>query len=76
MKKRSKQVKWNSKSIHLLRSHMGMTQQEMAVKLGIRQQTVSDWETGMYEPRGTSNTLLNIIAERTGFTYETAKDQG
>lgn len=76
MKKRTKQVKWNSKSIHSLRGHMEMTQQEMALELGIRQQTVSDWETGMYEPRGTSNTLLNIIAERTGFIYETGKDKG
>jgi len=38
--------------------------------MGIRQQTVSEWETGQYQPRGPSATLLNIIAERAGFTYE------
>ena len=32
-------------------------------KLGIRQQTVSEWETGAYLPRGGSLTLLNMIAE-------------
>jgi len=46
-----------------------MTQQEMAAQLGTRQQTISEWEKGLYRPRGTSNTLLNIVAERSGFRY-------
>ena len=49
---------------------MGLTQQELADELGARQQTISEWETGMYQPRGTSATLLNIIAERAGFEYK------
>ena len=75
MKNKEKQGKWNRYTVHYLRNHMGMTQQEMAQELGIRQQTISDWETGMYRPRGPSNTLLNIIAERTGFTYESENEQ-
>jgi len=43
----------------------------MARELGTRQQTVSEWETGRYRPRGTSARLLAIIAERAGFEYET-----
>jgi hypothetical protein len=43
----------------------------MAAELGTRQQTVSEWETGLYRPRGGSVRLLTIIAERAGFEYET-----
>ena len=46
-----------------------MTQQELADELGTRQQTISEWETGMYRPRGASATLLSIIAERANFDY-------
>ena len=55
-----------------LRQHLGLTQRELAERLGIRQQTVSEWETGMYKPRGASITLLSIIAERAKFEYQAA----
>lgn len=51
-----------------------MTQQEMAEELGTRQQTISEWETGMYSPRGTSSTVLSIIAERSGFKYRVRRE--
>ena len=57
-----------------MRRHLGLTQAKLAEELGIRQQTISEWETGMYQPRGTSATLLNIIAERSGFDYK-AKEE-
>lgn len=53
-----------------MRKHMGLTQQELANELGTRQQTISEWETGMYRPRGASSTLLTIIAERSAFEYD------
>ena len=43
----------------------------MADELGTRQQTVSEWETSLYRPRGASARLLTIVAERAGFEYET-----
>jgi len=43
---------------------MGLTQRKLADRLGTRQQTISEWETGMYRPRGASATLLSIVAER------------
>ena len=49
---------------------LGLSQQQMAAELGTRQQTVSEWETGLYRPRGASARLLTIIAERAGFQYE------
>ena len=64
--------RWESQSIQSLRKHLGMSQQSMAESLGVRQQTISDWETGMYEPRGASVTLLSIVAEKADFKY-TAK---
>jgi DNA-binding transcriptional regulator YiaG len=51
---------------------MRLTQSKLAEELGTRQQTISEWETGMYRPRGTSVTLLTLVAERSGFKY-TAK---
>ncbi len=66
---KQKSIHWNSERVRGLRSHLGMTQQELAEELGTRQQTISEWETGMYSPRGTSSTVLSIIAERSGFKY-------
>jgi DNA-binding transcriptional regulator YiaG len=62
-------TKWDQESIQALRQHLGLTQQEMAEQLGTRQQTISEWETGMYMPRGASATLLSLVAERARFKY-------
>jgi len=64
------QGQWDSRRIQNLRRHLGLTQHQMADRLGVRQQTISEWETGMYQPRGASSTLLSIIAEQAGFKYE------
>ena len=64
------QGQWDSRRIQNLRRHLGLTQHQMADRLGIRQQTISEWETGMYQPRGASSTLLSIIAEQARFQYE------
>jgi DNA-binding transcriptional regulator YiaG len=61
---------WERKDIQALRRHMGLTQTELSERLGIRQQTVSEWETGMYRPRGASATLLSMIAEQAKFKYK------
>jgi DNA-binding transcriptional regulator YiaG len=61
---------WNKERIQALRQHLGLTQQEMADQLGTRQQTISEWETGMYQPRGASATLLSMVAEKAQFKYE------
>jgi DNA-binding transcriptional regulator YiaG len=67
--KEKKRREWDSGRVRALREHMGLTQQEMADQLGTRQQTISEWETGMYQPRGASSTLLAMVAERAGFAY-------
>ena len=67
--KRAPKVHWEANSIRKLRRHMEMTQQQMSDELGIRQQTVSDWELGYHRPRGGMTRLLTIVAERAGFAY-------
>ena len=61
---------WDGKRVQALRRHLELTQHQMAERLGTRQQTISEWETGMYEPRGASSTLLSIIAEQAKFEYQ------
>lgn len=61
--------RWDRQRIKALRRHLGLSQDELALELGMRQQTVSEWETGRYEPRGGSAKLLTLIAERAEFEY-------
>jgi DNA-binding transcriptional regulator YiaG len=70
MAKRKRKVAWDAGRIHGLRGHLGLTQAQMAEEMGTRQQTISEWETGQYKPRGTSAQLLTLTAERAGFVYE------
>ena len=65
-----KRPQWDSQHIRTLRRHLGLTQREMADTLGTRQQTISEWEKGMYKPRGASATLLSIVAEQAQFEYQ------
>ncbi|MFH1381555.1 MAG: helix-turn-helix domain-containing protein [Chloroflexota bacterium] len=71
MVRRKNLLAWDDERVKALRRHLGLTQQEMADQLGTRQQTISEWEKAMYQPRGASATLLSIVAERAGFKYET-----
>jgi len=65
----ARKISWDSQRIQDLRRHLGLTQRELAERLGTRQQTISEWETGMYQPRGASATLLSIVAEQSKFKY-------
>lgn len=67
---------WNDDSIKALREHLGLTQAQMAKELGTRQQTISEWEVGMYKPRGGMARLLTIVAERANFAYKPGSDTG
>ncbi|TEU16754.1 MAG: helix-turn-helix domain-containing protein [Dehalococcoidia bacterium] len=69
-RRKKKKRQWSKEEIRALRQHLNLTQMKLADELGTRQQTISEWEKGLYRPRGASATLLNIIAERSGFTYK------
>jgi DNA-binding XRE family transcriptional regulator len=64
-------VKWQGELVKGLRRHLGMTQSEFADKLGVRQQTVSDWENNAYDPRRAMSKYLTLVAEQAGFRYTT-----
>ena len=70
MVQKRKKVDWDGQQVRALRQHLKLTQVKLADELGTRQQTISEWETGMYKPRGTSATLLTLVAERSGFKYK------
>ena len=61
--------RWDADAVRRLRRHLRLSQGRLAEELGTRQQTVSEWETGQYRPRGASAKLLGIVAERAGFEY-------
>ncbi len=68
-RKRPPNEPWTADRIAALRASLGLTQTGFAEELGVRQQTVSEWETGRYEPRGASAKLLGMLAERAA-TYD------
>lgn len=75
MKQKRQRLAWDSQQIRALRQHLQLTQEEMAAELGTRQQTISEWERGLYQPRGASATLLTIVAERARFPYKAEPGQ-
>lgn len=65
---------WDAERVRALRRRLGLSQSELARELGVRQQTVSEWETAAYRPRGASAKLLTLVAERAGFGYDPSPD--
>jgi DNA-binding XRE family transcriptional regulator len=62
-------VAWDGDLVKALRLHMGLNQAQLAEELGVRQQTVSEWETGIYIPSRATCKYLSLVAERAGFRY-------
>jgi len=60
---------WDADRIRALRERLGLSQRQLADELGVRQQTVSEWETGVYRPRGASLRVLRMVAERAPIPY-------
>ena len=58
---------WAASDVRRLRGHLGDTQAQFADRLGTRQQTVSEWETGSSRPRRMARRLLHLVAEERGF---------
>lgn len=62
---------WTGEQIKSLREFAGWSQQELANRLQVRQQTISDWEVGHHHARRSMNRLFQIVAEEVGFPYQT-----
>jgi DNA-binding XRE family transcriptional regulator len=62
-------ILWDSDLIKGLRQYLGLSQAQFAEQLGVRQQTISEWETGMYAPSRATRKYLTLVAEQAGFSY-------
>lgn len=65
---------WTANKIKELREFAGWTQQELADRMGVRQQTISEWETGLHQPRYSTSKHLNLIAREVNFPYQLKDD--
>lgn len=54
-------MSWNRHTIRQLRLRLGMTQAQLSRHLGCRQQTISEWEQGLYEPANAYGKLLDQL---------------
>lgn len=62
---------WTGQQIKTMREFAGWSQQELADRLAVRQQTISDWEVGNHTARRAMSKMLQMIAEEIGFLYKT-----
>lgn len=62
-------VIWNGELVKALRLHMKLTQNQLADEMGVRQQTVSEWEKGVYRPTRATSKHLMLVADQSGFPY-------
>ncbi len=62
---------WSAEEIKALREYAGWSQQQLANRLGVRQQTVSDWELGIHTSRRSMGKLLRMVAETIDYPYLT-----
>jgi len=53
---------WTPGQIKQLRKDLGVSQGELAKRMGVRQATISDWETGKQSPSPMARRLLDRIA--------------
>jgi DNA-binding transcriptional regulator YiaG len=71
---RPESIAWDGQQIRALREFMGLTQRQMADELAVRQQTISEWETGQHVPHRSTQKTLTMVAERAGFSYQSNGD--
>jgi DNA-binding transcriptional regulator YiaG len=74
VRKEGNSYRWGSESLKALREHLGASQADLAKLLGVRQQTVSEWETGMYAPTRARSNHLTLVAERADFPFKSSDD--
>lgn len=68
-------IQWDGVEIRALRAHMSLNQSGFADVLGVRQQTVSEWEKSAYLPTRATARHLTRVAEEAGFFNASPDDQ-
>ena len=64
------EIAWDRMAIKALRKHMNLTQAQFAETLGVRRQTVSEWENGVYLPDRSTLKHLELVAEKEAFQVQ------
>jgi DNA-binding transcriptional regulator YiaG len=60
-------IQWDQSAIRALRKHMHLTQAQFADAIGVRRQTISEWENGVYIPDRSTMKHLGLVAEKADF---------
>jgi DNA-binding transcriptional regulator YiaG len=60
-------IKWDQAAIRALRLHLNLTQSQFAEAMGVRRQTISEWENGVYAPDRSTMKHLGLVAETSAF---------
>jgi DNA-binding transcriptional regulator YiaG len=60
-------IQWDPAAIRALRMHMSCTQSQFAEAMGVRRQTISEWENGVYLPDRSTMKHLGLVAEKEAF---------
>ncbi|MEO1388657.1 MAG: helix-turn-helix transcriptional regulator [Cyanobacteria bacterium J06634_6] len=67
VQKKDGEIAWNADAIKALRTYQKLNQAQFASELGVRRETVSEWENNKYEPDRSKCKLLNMIAKQADF---------
>ncbi|NMF85882.1 helix-turn-helix transcriptional regulator [Nodosilinea sp. P-1105] len=66
------EITWDASSIKTLRAFQGLSQERFANELGVRRETVSEWENSKYEPDRSKCKLLSLLAKQANFPEPSA----
>lgn len=61
------EIIWKADVIKALRHYKGLNQEQFASELGVRRETVSEWENSKYEPDRSRCKLLSLLAKQVNF---------
>lgn len=73
VRKEGDTILWNGAMIRALRNYLDLNQAEFSSILGVRQQTVSEWENQIYQPTRSRSKHLTLVAERAGYEFKSSK---
>ena len=66
------EITWDAAAIKALRAYQGLSQEQFANELGVRRETVSEWENSKYEPDRSKCKLLSLLAKQANFPEPSA----
>lgn len=69
-----KAERWSGGMVRMLRRELQLSQAELAARLGVRQQTISEWERGCYQPTRSRSMHLALVAEKARKRYHVGRE--